>query len=76
MASKIVTLNITRQTKSVSRAGFGTLMIMGMHKIYNDRVRAYTETSAMLTDGFDSTDPEYLAATAFFSQNLGKRFEI
>lgn len=69
MASKIVTLTITRQTKSVSRAGFGTLMIMGLHKIYNDRVRAYTATADMLTDGFDSTDPEYLAATAFFSQN-------
>lgn len=69
MAGKIVTLNITRQTKSVSRAGFGALILMGLHKIFNERVRAYTTTAAMLTDGFDSTDQEYLAAVAFFSQN-------
>ncbi len=69
MAAKIITLNITRQTKSVSRAGFGTLMLMSMHKIYNERVRAYIATDDMLTDGFDSTDPEYLAAVAFLSAN-------
>ncbi len=69
MAGKIVTLNITRQTKAVTRAGFGTLIVMGLHKIFNERVRAYTAAADLLTDGFDSTDPEYLAAIAFFAQN-------
>jgi len=69
MAKKVVTINITRQTKAVTRKGFGTLMLIGRHKVFNERVRAYTAADAMLVDGFESTDPEYIAGLAFFSQN-------
>lgn len=34
----------------------------------NSRLRLYTTTAAMLTDGFMITDPEYLAAQAYFGQ--------
>src|ERR1700733_7012016 len=34
----------------------------------NSRVRLYTSTTAMLADGFDTTDQEYLAAQVYFSQ--------
>lgn len=34
----------------------------------NSRVRLYTSTTAMLSDGFDNNDPEYLAAQIYFSQ--------
>lgn len=34
----------------------------------NSRVRFYTSTDAMLADGFQSTEPEYLAAQIYFSQ--------
>lgn len=34
----------------------------------NSRVRVYTSTTAMLTDGFTTDDPEYAAAQTYFSQ--------
>ena len=34
----------------------------------NPRIRQYASTAAMLTDGFTSTDPEYIAAGLYFSQ--------
>lgn len=34
----------------------------------NSRVRLYTDTTSMLTDGFTEDDPEYLAAQTYFSQ--------
>lgn len=35
----------------------------------NSRVRVYTSTTAMLTDGFTTSSPEYIAAQIVFSQN-------
>lgn len=34
----------------------------------NPRIRYYTSTTAMLSDGFTATQPEYLAAQIYFSQ--------
>ncbi len=65
----IVNVIITRETAPVSRTGFGTLLILGIHKVWNDRYRSYTSVDAILSDGFDATDSEYLAANAAFSQN-------
>lgn len=66
---QIITVNITRQTTAASRAGFGTMLILGAHAVFSERTRTYTSAADMLTDGFESTDPEYLAAAAAFSQN-------
>ena len=65
----IVNVSISRETSPVSQAGFGTLLILGTHKAWNDRYRSYTGVDGILSDGFDSTDPEYLAAAAAFSQS-------
>ena len=65
----IVNVTITRETAPVSRTGFGTLLILGTHKAWNDRFRSYTGTEGILSDGFDSTDPEYKAAAAAFAQS-------
>lgn len=65
----IVNVVITRETKAVTRAGFGTLLVIGTHKVFNERVREYSNAADMLTDGFEVTDPEYKAGLAFFSQN-------
>jgi hypothetical protein len=79
MASSIdnvVTVNITKTTAAVTRAGFGTLLIASEFlettttPNFTERIRFYSTSSAMLTDGFSSTSPEYLAATAYFSQTL------
>lgn len=66
--NSIVNLAISKETASVSQAGFGTALILGAHKVFNERVKLYTSASAMLTDGFDSTDAEYIAASKLMSQ--------
>lgn len=35
----------------------------------NSRVRLYTSTTAMLADGFSTSNPEYIAAQIYFSQS-------
>lgn len=64
----IVDVEITIEDQPVTQKGFGVQMILGAHKVFNERARLYTEASDMLEDGFAATDPEYLAATAAFSQ--------
>jgi hypothetical protein len=64
----IVNVQITRQTTPVSQLGFGVVMILGTHKVFNERIRYYQEADSILDDGFLSTDPEYIAALAVLSQ--------
>lgn len=64
----IVNVQITRQTTPVSQLGFGVVMILGTHKVFNERIRYYQEADAILEDGFESTSPEYIAALAVLSQ--------
>lgn len=64
----IVNVQITRQTTPVSQLGFGVVMILGAHKVFNERIRYYQEADSILEDGFEATDPEYIAALAVLSQ--------
>lgn len=64
----IVNVTITRQTKAVSRVGFGTPMILGTNKGFTDLIKFYANYNAVLDD-FLATDPEALAAAAVFSQS-------
>lgn len=66
--SNIVDVQITRQTASVSQAGFGTMMILGFNATFPERIRFYDDMDGVATD-FATTDEEYKAATAAFSQN-------
>ncbi len=66
--SSIVDVQITRQTASVSQAGFGTMLILGFNAAFPERIRFYEDMDGVLTD-FTSSDEEYKAATAAFSQN-------
>ena len=66
--SDIVNVQISRQTSAVSQAGFGTALIVGTHKRFNDRIKFYGSLSA-IADDFDSTDKEYIAAQGLFGQN-------
>lgn len=65
-----ITVNITRETLFPSSAGFGTILIAGTDtKIdHGERVRYYTSLTDVASD-FATTDEEYLAASAAFSQN-------
>lgn len=68
---EIINVSITRQTKAVSRAGFGVMAIVSPHVVFTERLRYYSDITSMITDGFESTDPAYLAANAAFAQNPG-----
>lgn len=67
--SDIVNVQITRQTQTVSEAGFGTLMILGTFKRWNDLIRYYTSMQGVAED-FRPYDDEYVAAQAVFSQPI------
>jgi hypothetical protein len=65
----IVNVQITRQTRAVSRVGFGTLLIVGEHAIFAERVRYYADIDALVDDGFAVGDEIYKAAAAALSQS-------
>jgi hypothetical protein len=67
--SNIVSVQITRQTQTVSEQGFGTLMILGTHKRFNDLIRYYSSLADVAVD-FQNTDLEYVAAQNVFSQSI------
>lgn len=65
----IVNVQITRQTQTVSQAGFGLLMILGTFKNWNDRIRFYSNMRQIAED-FQPEQAEYQAASAVFSQQI------
>lgn len=62
-----VTLTITNNTVGVARAGFGIPLILSVNATWTERVRTYTGIEGVGVD-FATTSPEYLAASAIFSQ--------
>ncbi|HVJ27433.1 MAG TPA: DUF3383 family protein [Vicinamibacterales bacterium] len=58
----VVSVTITRETRTPSQRGFGVPLIVGYHDAWSDRVRSYADQGEMLDDGFTLTDPshEYL----------------
>lgn len=70
----IVQIVITRETQTVSRAGFGTPGIIAEFDtdkttVTFDRFREYATLTEMSDDGWGVYDPVYLAAQKIFSQN-------
>lgn len=64
----IVSVQISRETTTVSQDSFGIVMIMGTHKVFNDRLKYYSQLTEMVTDGFATTTKEYLAAAKLLAQ--------
>lgn len=56
----IVSVTITRQTRTPSQAGFGIPIIVGYHDAWSDRVRSYADQDEMLEDGFTLTDENHV----------------
>jgi hypothetical protein len=54
-----------------SQEAFGVPLLAAYHTHYTDRVRFYTSTAAMVSDGFSLTEPAYLAAEVIFAQPNG-----
>lgn len=67
--SDLINVQITANTSSPSQAGYGVPLIAAYHTHYTDRARAYSSLAAMVTDGFSTTEPAYLAATVLCGQN-------
>jgi hypothetical protein len=67
--SDIVNVVITRQTQTVSEAGFGIPLILGTSNHFNDLIRFYTSMDEVALD-FNSNDREYIAAQDIFSQTI------
>ena len=66
--SDIVNVQITRETQTVSQAGFGTLMILGTHKAFNDKIRYYSNITEVEAD-FSDSSKEYIASQDVFAQS-------
>ena len=63
-----VTISITRDQVGISQIGFGTQMILGYSATWPERIRYYSDLPGMVSDGFATDSPEYLAANAAFAQ--------
>lgn len=66
--TRIANVQISLQTTGINKVTFDTLLIAGPHVVSLPRVSTYTSPSALISDGFKSTDPLYLAAVDAFSQ--------
>ena len=66
---RITHVTVTRATRTASRRSFASLCIAAYHMVFLDRVRSYSDPADMLTDGFTSDHPAYLAAVAALAQN-------
>ena len=67
--SDIVNVQITRQTQTVSEPGFGTLMILGTFKNWNDLIRKYDNMQQVAAD-FSPQQDVYIAAQDVFAQPI------
>ncbi len=67
---RVITVNITRQTKPIPQAGFGVIAIIGENSSSGNRIDFYTDLSGV-EGGLDNgtADPEYDSAASAFSQS-------
>lgn len=67
--SSIVQVSITANSKSPTRLGFGTPLILTYHTRFTDQFRVYSDLNGMTSDGFTTYDAAYRKAAAVFAQN-------
>jgi hypothetical protein len=63
----IVNVQISRQTRAVTQAGFGTALVFGEHNKFAEDIKTYDDIDAV-GDDFATSDPEYIAALRLFGQ--------
>lgn len=69
----IVQVNVAAASGAIASKDFNQGLIVGSSSVIpssgaNSRIRQYADVAAMLTDGFQTTDPEYIAASLYFQQ--------
>ena len=70
--TNLVDVVVSISPLSAPRRGFDQLLIVGTTPgiiSATERVRLYQSTAAMLSDGYKTTSPEYIAAEIVFAQN-------
>lgn len=68
--SDVIAITISANTVGASRAGFGVPLILSNTAAWaGSRVRSYASLAEVAVDFPTTTGPEYLAASALFSQN-------
>lgn len=67
--NSIVSVTISADTRTPTRAGFGTPLLLGYHANFPERRRRYNELSELETDGFTVNHPIYKMAQALLSQD-------
>lgn len=67
--NQIVNVTITRENARVTRKGFGTPLVVGIHNAFPERVRTYLNITGVGED-FASTEEEYVMAQMLFGQAL------
>ncbi|HBC94295.1 MAG TPA: hypothetical protein DCZ10_15710 [Pelotomaculum sp.] len=69
--SDIVNVTLEISPMAAVRSGFNLGLIIGNSAVIppSERVRLYSGLTAMIEDGFTTSDPEYSAATLYFGQN-------
>lgn len=65
---RISDVTIERTSRTLTRPGFGKMLVAAYHSLYSDRAKTYTALSEMVTDGFTPYDPAYRMAQAAFAQ--------
>src|SRR5690554_82160 len=73
---EIIEINISRETRGVTRQGFGTPLFIGTTPgVYStgEYVRAYTSANAVLED-FGENTPEHTAALRVFGQQISPTY--
>lgn len=65
----IFNVSVSSTSRTPSRAGFGTALLLCYHALNASRVRSYTSLAGLAADGFKTRDPAYKMAAALFAQN-------
>lgn len=66
---RIEDVEISRSTRTLTRRGFGSLLVLAHHTRFVQRVKTYSDLSEMVTDGFSPYDDEYMQVAAAFAQS-------
>ena len=69
--SDIVNVSVSVGATATVRSGFNVGLIVGTSEVItvDTRIKTYSSTEDMLSDGWTGNEPEYLAAQLYFSQN-------
>lgn len=65
---RIEDVEISRTSRTITRPGFGAMLVAAYHTRYADRVRTYTDVTEMVTDGFSPDTAAYQQVASAFAQ--------